>query len=132
MKKTLSIFAIGAVTLFVLMAFLPSYTADVIKEDTEETSEPIDEYIGLIFIKGRYNSIDRLLWPSNCRFVVYCNRSDITISGLDLYYGGYWPDLYINTFSESNFTELVIPLKLFGFCRFGRIFGVTPYVITRE
>ncbi|MCX6665294.1 MAG: hypothetical protein NT038_04450 [Euryarchaeota archaeon] len=123
MKKTIfGAFLVSSILLLPIMLSVTTTASNITKIEENESTNTW--YSGLIFIRGRYTSVNREFPPSSLLLLVTCNEKDISISGIDLEWVGRPPvSPQRIPFSQSNFSKVTIELFV-GICRLGQIHGI--------
>ena len=127
MKTKLMIGSIILVFLLVALPRIPLGAAGTIPPKKQGSEDRW--YGGIIFINGRYTSMEREFGPIPFCVLLNCKENRIRVTGINIEYNGWYNQFSFSRISETDFNKITLAGYYLGFCRLGRIHAVAFSVL---
>ena len=127
MKTRLMIGGIILVFLLVALPRIPLGAAASIPPKKQASEDRW--YSGIMFINGRYTSMQREFGPIPFCVLLNCKENEIKVTGINIEYDGWHDQFSFSRISESYFNKITFAGYYLGFCRLGRIHAIAFSVL---
>jgi hypothetical protein len=115
MRTKLMIGSIILVFLIVALPRIPLGAAATISPKKQGSEDRW--YGGIIFINGRYTSMEREFGPIPFCVLLNCKENRTRVTGINIEYDGWYNQFSFSRISETDFNKITLAGYYLGFCR---------------